>query len=326
MQKDFTPYLVIHEDGTQTVVLVPKKPNVPKAPKTRSSPRRDAGTDLPKVNVAEEPPKPSCQLAEVRPRTALDVRRELLSAFDSRRARWLAFGGFVVTVVLIVVIIFSNLVSPTVLIFGEDDSGVVNAESSSANSSDDDADKASNAMSRKTSGTKEINGEQVDWQLVQPIIDNRHDFGVYFPDATYLGDIGDASHFEGRLQDHTPLSTDSYEGVSPQKGWIYAQDLGGGSNFDVSQFSRWLIDRLKEGKYPHVKYVITRQPSNKPEDGETGPYYGCFSRQYDWEPHDASGHDFYIHISYMMTVNGVNYESENSTIIKDYVEWLANQQ
>jgi hypothetical protein len=148
------------------------------------------------------------------------------------------------------------------------------------------------------------------WRLAKPILDNKAAFKRLYPGAAYLGDVGDPAHMKGS-GDHTWWSTGSVFGVNPLYGVVYAQDLGGGGGFDLVKFSRWLLDNVRAGRYPEVKYVITRLPGNLGYKG--GVYFGLFDRRYSWRTQASSGHTTHIHISYMPGAHNAT-----STIVADF--------
>lgn len=154
----------------------------------------------------------------------------------------------------------------------------------------------------------------VAYRLAKPIVDNRSAFKARFPSAYYVGDVGDKAHMQGS-GDHTPWSADVIFGKRMARGVVYAQDLGGGGGLDVAAFARFILDRLRDGAYPEVKYVITRHDSNRGRNG--GRYYGLFDRRYNWRTQRSSGHSDYVHCSFMP-----GYESKGSRLVADYHDML----
>jgi peptidoglycan hydrolase-like protein with peptidoglycan-binding domain len=150
----------------------------------------------------------------------------------------------------------------------------------------------------------------VSYTLVQPIKDNKASFAKLFPHTEYLGDVGDPAHMTGS-GDHTPWSSDSIAGKTMKRGYVYAQDFGTSQEFDVRRFSPWLLGCCSTGRYPEVKYVISRVPGSAAFRGT--PVYGLYDRRYNWARQTSSGHDHHIHVSYMP-----GYENARSTIIADY--------
>lgn len=188
-------------------------------------------------------------------------------------------------------------------------------------------DSAREAAKRRTTGTvmfqcKNLQSAecwQMPWQLVQPVVDNRLALARYFPDMRYMGDLGNKAHQDDDPpQDHTPGGESCADNVCNKQGWIYAQDMGDGGGFDMPRFARWLLDSVRAGKYPEVKYIITTYPGNKGVDG--GKYYGLFDRRYGWKQQSASDHDGHVHISYMP-----GYELAHSNIVADYANWVKGQ-
>jgi hypothetical protein len=154
----------------------------------------------------------------------------------------------------------------------------------------------------------------VSYQLARPVKDNKTALKAKFPGAVYKGDIGDPSHLS-KAGDHTPYSADRIFGQPMRRGFVYAQDLGGGGSLVIAEFARWLLDAVRGNEYPEIKYVITRHPVNRNRDG--GRYYGLFDRRYSWRTQFSSGHDSHIHISYMP-----GFENRDSTLIADYHDEL----
>lgn len=148
------------------------------------------------------------------------------------------------------------------------------------------------------------------YTLARPISANKATLKTKFPGAAYLGDAGDQAHLRGS-GDHTWYSSDVIFGVRMHAGVVYAQDIGGGGELDVAGFGRFLLDAVRAGRYPEVKYVITRHPGNKGREG--GRYYGLFDRRYSWRTQRSMGHTTYVHISYMP-----GYEGRDSLILADY--------
>lgn len=148
------------------------------------------------------------------------------------------------------------------------------------------------------------------YTLVRPIRDNKLAFARLFPRTPYLGDVGDPAHMTGS-GDHTPWSSDSIGGKRMLRGYVYAQDFGTSAEFDVRQFSAWLLTSCSANRYPEVKYVISRAPGSAMFRGT--PVYGLYDRRYGWRRQTSSGHDHHIHISYMP-----GFENTVSTIIADY--------
>lgn len=193
---------------------------------------------------------------------------------------------------------------------------------------------ASTVANRPKSGTVMFgppgSAKLVKWRHVQPILDNRADFAKYFPNGEYDGDLGDRAHQQADPpQDHTPRSGSAYDGHPAKRDWIYAQDFGTAKNdgFNLPLFASWLLDEVRAGKYPEVKYIVTRSKANQGRDG--GKYYGLFMRESGWkripaaadnDPNDS--HRTHIHISYMMTTGSIDMEHIHSSIIADYAAWL----
>jgi peptidoglycan hydrolase-like protein with peptidoglycan-binding domain len=148
------------------------------------------------------------------------------------------------------------------------------------------------------------------YTLARPIRDNKLSFAQLFPKTPYLGDIGDPSHLVGS-GDHTPWSSDSIGGRLMKRGYVYAQDFGTSAEFDLRQFSAWLLTSCSAGRYPEVKYVISRTPGSAMFRGT--PVYGLYDRRYGWRRQASSGHDHHVHISYMP-----GHENTLSRIISDY--------
>jgi hypothetical protein len=153
------------------------------------------------------------------------------------------------------------------------------------------------------------------YRLARPIVENRAALRARFPEAKYLGDIGDRSHLRGS-GDHPPYSSDVIFGIPMPRGVVMAHDLGGGGRLRVPDFARWLLDRLRAGAYPEVKYVISRHPENRGVEG--GRYYGLFDRRFSWRCQHSSGHTDYVHTSYMP-----RYEDRDSSIVADYHDYLT---
>lgn len=147
-------------------------------------------------------------------------------------------------------------------------------------------------------------------RLARPIIDNKVAFTGGYPGAVYAGDRGDAAHLAG-AGDHTWYSKDVIFGRSMRPGYVFAQDLGSGGEFDLARFTRWLLRALRGGAYPEVKYVISRIEANRGVDG--GIYYGLFDRRYQWRTQRSTGHTKHLHLSYMPDT-----ENKPSTIVADY--------
>jgi hypothetical protein len=148
------------------------------------------------------------------------------------------------------------------------------------------------------------------YTLVRPIRDNKLSFARLFPHTPYLGDVGNPQHMTGS-GDHTPWSSDSIGGKRMKSGYVYAQDFGTSAEFDIRQFSAWLLTSCSMGRYTEVKYVISRAPGSAMFRGT--PVYGLYDRRYGWRRQLSSGHDHHVHISYMPGC-----ETASSTIIADY--------
>jgi hypothetical protein len=171
---------------------------------------------------------------------------------------------------------------------------------------------ASGSVMFQCSNSRSRSCRQVDYRLVQPVVDNRLALAKHFPDMRYKGDIGDDAHQNASPpQDHTPGARGN------KSGWVYAQDLGDGGGFDLPQFNRWLLDNLRKGKYREVKYVICRLPQMRTVAG--GRYYGFFSRRNGWRREASSGHENHCHISYMP-----GYERRSSKLIAEYAAWARS--
>lgn len=140
--------------------------------------------------------------------------------------------------------------------------------------------------------------------LIQPILDNKAAFSQLFPGAYYAGDIGDASHSAGPSE-HNAWN---HEDNRNTPGYVYAQDFGAGGAFDLPNFARWLLDAVRAGGYPEVKYIISRHPANAGTN-----YFGLFDIRYGWTQQASSGHDHHIHVSYGPYTN-----TTPSTIIADW--------
>jgi hypothetical protein len=154
----------------------------------------------------------------------------------------------------------------------------------------------------------------VRYRLAQPVADNKTALRSKFPNAPYKGDIGDPAHLS-RAGDHTPYSADRIFGLRHQRGVVYAQDVGNGGKLHIVDFTRYVLDQLRAGRYPEVKYIISRHPGNKGAGG--GKYYGLFDRRYSWRPQKSSGHDSHVHISYMP-----GFEDRHSNLVDDYRDVL----
>jgi hypothetical protein len=154
----------------------------------------------------------------------------------------------------------------------------------------------------------------VNYRLARPIVENRNAFKARFPEASYKGDRGDRSHMKGS-GDHTPYSSDRIFGKPMARGIIYAQDLGGGGGLAIPDFARFVLDRVRDGAYPEIKYVITRHSANHRRDG--GKYFGLFDRRYSWRTQFSSGHTDYIHVSYMP-----GFEERGSRLVADFHDHL----
>lgn len=150
------------------------------------------------------------------------------------------------------------------------------------------------------------------YTLIRPILDNKRAFASLFKGTPYLGDIGDTSHLKtGSSGDHTPWSSDVYQGRAMRAGFVWAQDFGHSAAFDLRRFAPWLLTCCAAGKYKEVKYVISRTAGAGRFRGV--PVYGLYDRRYDWRRQASSGHDHHIHISYMPGC-----ENTPSRIIADY--------
>jgi hypothetical protein len=157
----------------------------------------------------------------------------------------------------------------------------------------------------------------VNYRLALPIQDNRRALVQRFPGARYGGDVGDPAHMTG-TGDHTPYGTDVIWGQRNHPGVIYAQDFSGGADFDLVEFTRWLLTRLRLGFYPEVKYVISRLEPNKGVAG--GRFYGLFDRRYGWRTQRSTGHTEHVHVSYMPGA-----ASTPSQLVEDFYRHLQQQ-
>lgn len=152
--------------------------------------------------------------------------------------------------------------------------------------------------------------------LVAPIRTNKSAFLSVNPAKSYLGDWGDADHQKG-AGDHTAHSSDVVFGRPMRPGYVYAQDFGAAPGFDLAAFTRHVLNGVRAGRYPEVKYVISRIAGNKGRDG--GIFYGLFDRRYNWKTQRAIGHTTEVHISYMP-----GFEYRPSTIVADFYAQLHN--
>lgn len=152
------------------------------------------------------------------------------------------------------------------------------------------------------------------YTLARPIVDNKTALRSRFPKAVYKGDVGDLAHMRGS-GDHTVYASDRIFGKGHRRGIVYAQDIGGGGELEVPDFARFLLDRVRGGSYPEVKYLISRHPANRRRDG--GRYYGLFDRRYSWRTQFSSAHTDYVHISFMP-----GYEDAHSRLVADFDDYL----
>ena len=152
----------------------------------------------------------------------------------------------------------------------------------------------------------------VAYRLAKPVTDNKAALKSRFPEATYLGDIGDPAHMS-KAGDHTPYSADKIFGRPMRRGIVYAQDLGKGGELVIPDFARYILDSLRAGRYPEIKYVISRHEGNR----GSGQYFGMFDRRYSWRCQKSSGHESHVHISYMPGA-----EDKPSTLVADYRDVL----
>ncbi|MGD8373882.1 MAG: hypothetical protein PVI21_03415 [Candidatus Woesebacteria bacterium] len=160
----------------------------------------------------------------------------------------------------------------------------------------------------------------ISWTLAYPASDNKQAFRYYFANGKYCGDIGDASHQNASFpQDHTPRSAEVYNGKAMKRGWIYAQDFCAGGSFDLPLFVRWILDEKRKdpGKYPEIKYIISRNAANQACGKK---YFGFFGFNPDgsirWQAN--SGHTGHVHISYKP-----DYEKARSTVMFDFAKWQS---
>jgi hypothetical protein len=142
----------------------------------------------------------------------------------------------------------------------------------------------------------------VSYKLAKPVQNNKDQFKKYFPKAPFLGDIGDAPHLKGS-GDHTPWASDVINGKRHQRGTVYAMDLGNGSGFDSVKFSQWLLQQVKAGKYPEVKYFLSN--------------YKLWDRRYSWRQQKGSDGPGHVHLSFMP-----GQENTSSQIMADYYRYL----
>ena len=140
------------------------------------------------------------------------------------------------------------------------------------------------------------------YKLARPVQNNKDQFAKYFPKAPFLGTIGDARHLKG-TGDHTPWSSDVINGKRHQRGTVYAIDLGNGGGFDSVKFSQWLLQQVKAGKYPEMKYFINN--------------YKMWDRRYNWRQQKGSDGPGHIHMSFMP-----GHENTASQILADYYHHL----
>lgn len=154
----------------------------------------------------------------------------------------------------------------------------------------------------------------VSYKLARPVADNKAALKGRFPGARYLGDVGDPAHLR-RAGDHTPYSADRIFGMPMRRGIVYAQDIGGGGSLVIAEFARFVLDGVRSGEFPEIKYVISRHEANRHRDG--GRYFGLFDRRYSWRIQKSAGHDSHVHISYMP-----GFEARPSELIASYHDEL----
>ena len=134
----------------------------------------------------------------------------------------------------------------------------------------------------------------------------------HFPGAA-IGTIGNDAHLyidgipsRGRKHGgHTPWGNYRWpKDPAPTAGIVYAIDVGGTKTFSPTKFLRWLVPKLRAGKYPEVQYVITN--------------WELYDGAHGWRKQRGGDGPDHVHVQF----RGGKYNTAHSTGFADYAASL----